>query len=59
VETNHAGEVFPGSREDIHSYLKAQGYIFDATVGKKASPLTDTLSQCDNRQKYLVIVGTF
>jgi hypothetical protein len=33
VETNHAGEVFPGTREDIHKYLISKGYVFDATVG--------------------------
>ena len=27
VETEHAGEVFPGSREDIRQYLEDQGYV--------------------------------
>ena len=27
VETEHAGEVFPGSREDIRHYLEDQGYV--------------------------------
>jgi hypothetical protein len=40
VEANHVGEVFPGTRADIHNYLQAQGYIFDDTVGKKVFPGT-------------------
>ena len=27
VETEHAGEVFPGSREDIRHYLEDKGYV--------------------------------
>ena len=32
VETNHAGEVFPGSKEEIRNYLADQGYVYVYTV---------------------------
>ena len=28
VETNHAGEVFPGTRQDVRDYLALRGYVF-------------------------------
>ena len=28
VETNHAGEIFPGSRQDIRDFLTLKGYVF-------------------------------
>ena len=34
IETNHAGEVFAGSRNDIKEYLEDKGYILVHTVGK-------------------------
>ena len=40
VETEHAGEVFPGSREDIRQYLEDQGYVHVYNLaGKKFSTL--------------------
>jgi hypothetical protein len=45
VETNHAGEVFPGTRADIHKYLQGQGYVYDSTVGKRYSRDQSRLSQ--------------
>ncbi len=38
VETNHVGEVFPGTRADIHKYLQDQGYVYDVTVGMREIP---------------------
>ena len=32
VETEHAGKVFPGSREDIRDYMVEQGYVLVYTV---------------------------
>ena len=32
VEMNHAGEVFDGSKEDIHELLKQNGYRYVKTV---------------------------
>ena len=32
IETNHAGEVFPGTREDIRAYLAEQGYVHVYTI---------------------------
>ena len=28
VETNHAGEVFPGTRQEVRDYLALRGYVF-------------------------------
>ena len=28
VETNHAGEVFPGTRQEARDYLALRGYVF-------------------------------
>ena len=33
VETNHAGEVFAGTRYDIKEYLEDNGYVLVHTVG--------------------------
>ena len=33
VELKHAGKVFPGSREEIHSYLDRQDYQYTGTLG--------------------------
>ena len=33
VELKHAGKVFPGSREEIHSYLGQQDYQYTGTLG--------------------------
>ena len=35
VETNHAGEVFPGSKEEIREYMADQGYVYVYTVESK------------------------
>ena len=32
VETAHAGEVFPGSTEDIRQFIREQGYVLVYTV---------------------------
>ena len=32
VEINHAGETFPGSKNDIRSFMKEKGYEFLETV---------------------------
>ena len=32
IETAHAGEVFPGSTEDIRQFLREQGYVLVYTV---------------------------
>jgi len=32
LETNHAGEVFPGSQEEVREYLTSQGYVLVNTV---------------------------
>ena len=32
IETNHAGDIFPGSREDIQIFLEAHGYKLKETV---------------------------
>ena len=34
IETNHAGEVFPGSKQEIRDYLEDKGYVYAHTVGK-------------------------
>ena len=34
VETNHAGEIFPGTKQEIREYLAEKGYVHAATVGK-------------------------
>ena len=35
IETNHAGEVFEGTRGDIKEFLEDKGYVLVNTVGKK------------------------
>ena len=35
VETEHAREVFPGSREDIRQYLEDQGYVHVYNLASK------------------------
>ena len=34
VELHLAGKVFPGTREDVHSFLDEKGYEYKGTVGK-------------------------
>ena len=34
VETNHAGEIFPGTKQEIREYLAEQNYVHAATLGK-------------------------
>ena len=33
IELEHAGEVFEGSREEVHSFMKSVGYEYDGTLG--------------------------
>ena len=35
VETDHLGEVFPGSRHQLHSFFDKHGYEYVATICKK------------------------
>ena len=35
VETDHLGEVFPGSRHQLHSFFDNHGYEYAATICKK------------------------
>ena len=35
METNHVGEVFPGSQREVREYLEERGYVMAATVGGK------------------------
>jgi len=32
LETNHAGEVFPGSQKEVRQYLEERGYVLAGTV---------------------------
>jgi len=32
VETNHAGEIFPGTKQEIRDYLADKGYVYARTV---------------------------
>ncbi|XP_023321595.1 uncharacterized protein LOC111696271 [Eurytemora carolleeae] len=32
VETNHAGQIFPGSQEELRQYMKEKGYVLAYTV---------------------------
>ena len=34
IETNHAGEVFEGTREEIKDFLEHKGFVLVHTVGK-------------------------
>ena len=34
LETNHAGEVFPGSQREVREYLEERGYVLAATVSE-------------------------
>ena len=33
IELEHAGKVFPGTREEIHQYLEQQGYQYVGSLG--------------------------
>merc|ERR1719411_1888421 len=35
LETNHAGEVFPGSQKEVRQYLEERGYVLAGTVGEE------------------------
>ena len=37
VEMNHLGEVFPGSRLELHKLLRQQGYLYVGTIRKHHS----------------------
>ena len=43
VETNHAGEIFPGTKQEIREYLAEKGYVHAATVGKGRVPKKNRL----------------
>jgi len=32
IETNHAGEIFPGTKQEIRDYLADKGYVYARTV---------------------------
>ena len=32
VEVNHSGEIFPGSKDEIHEFLKMNGYDYVRSV---------------------------
>ena len=34
VEINHAGEVFPGTKEEIREYMAEKGYVYHTTVAE-------------------------
>ena len=34
IETNHAGEIFPGTKQEIRDYLADKGYVYAHTVGR-------------------------
>ena len=34
VELHLAGQVFPGTRRDVHLFLYDKGYVYAGTVGK-------------------------
>ena len=34
IELEHAGEVFEGSREEVHSFMKSVGYEYVGTLGQ-------------------------
>ena len=34
METNHVGEVFPGSQREVREFLEERGYVLAATVGQ-------------------------
>ena len=41
IETNHAGKLFPGSKQDIRNYLADKGYVYVHTVGMNIRHTTD------------------
>ena len=57
VETEHAGEVFPGSREDIRQYLEDQGYVHVYNLaGKKFSILIKSIIHDTYLYNYILIL---
>ena len=54
VETDHLGEVFPGSRHQLHSFFNNNGYEYVATICKRqnCSPIpfliTSIISDVDD-----------
>ena len=34
IELEHAGKVFPGTREEIHQFLNSKDYLYVGTVGE-------------------------
>ena len=41
IETNHAGEIFPGTKQEIRDYLADKGYVYAHTVGKDTTKSHD------------------
>ena len=41
VEMNHLGEVFPGSRLELHQLLRQQNYAYLGTIRKIKHILSD------------------
>ena len=39
VETAHAGEVFPGTREDIRQFMQGWGYVLVYTIAGQSDSL--------------------
>jgi len=35
VELHMPGEVFPGTRKEVHEFLEEKGYQYKGTIGKK------------------------
>ena len=33
LETNHAGEVFPGTQQEVRRFMEDKGYVLAATIG--------------------------
>ena len=48
VETEHAGEVFPGSREDIRQYLEDKGYVHVYNLASKYIFFQDKIFSFEN-----------
>ena len=49
VETDHLGEVFPGSRHQLHTFFDKHGYEYVATICKKQIRIFQIL---DNLQHF-------
>ena len=48
VELHFAGQVFPGTRQEVHLFMDEQGYVYVGTIGKSgfmAPPAMQTMFQ--------------